>query len=342
MSAETGREVYDLTIIGAGPVGLYAAFCAGLRNMRVKMVEALHEAGGQCAVLYPEKFIYDAPGFPKILAKDLARQLLVQAQQFRPTILFEEEVQNLKVLEDHTMLLEGSREKHYSKTVLVAAGVGAFAPNKLEALGVNEFEGKGVSYFVKDKNALRGKRVLIVGGGDSAVDWALTLRDWAQEVTLVHRRDVFRAHERSVAELMSSDVKLRMFWEVTEIHGSDHVEAVTIHSSKTDEESYMPVDAVIVSIGFKADLGSIKNWGFQIDGRTIKVNGRMETNIPGVYAAGDIASPEGSVKLGLLATGFAQAAVAVNHAKHYLDPSEPVEPEYSSTKRLLSPHVTYR
>ena len=334
--ASADETVYDTTIIGAGPVGLYASVWAGLRNLKTKIVEALAEAGGQLAVLYPEKFIYDVPGFPRILAKDLARQLLTQAQQFRPKICLEERVRSVKVNGDSTIVLEGSKQTHFSKTVVICAGIGAFSPNRLDAPGVKELEGKGIFYFVKDKSHFRGKRILIVGGGDSAVDWALTMRDWAKEVILIHRRDAFRAHERSVTELMSSDVKMRLFYELTEVHGTDHVEAATIQSSKTGEESYLPVDAVIIAVGFKADLGDIRTWGLALEERAIKVNSRMETNVPGVYACGDIASPQGSVKLNLIATGFAQATVAVNQVKHYLDPSAPVEPEYMSGKRFFS------
>ncbi len=334
--AERG-ELYDVTIIGAGPVGLYAGVCAGLRNMKVKIVEALYGPGGQLTVLYPEKFIYDVPGFPKVLAKDLVHLLVSQVSQFKPTMLFGENILNLRILPDSTIMLEGTGGTHLSKTAIICCGIGAFSPNKLDAPGVGGLEGKGVFYSVADKNYFRGKRVMVVGGGDTAVDWVLTMRDWAKEVMLIHRRDVFRAHERSVTELMSSDIKLRLFYELREVHGADHIEGVTIQSNKTGEESYIPIDAVIVNIGFKADLGSIAKWGLETKERSIKVNSRMETNLPGVYSAGDIADLEDSVKLNLIATGFAQAAAAVNQAKHYIDKSEPVQPLWSSMKRLFAP-----
>jgi len=325
------EEVYDLTIIGAGPTGLFATFYAGLRQMKTKLIDALEEPGGQVAVLYPEKYIFDVPGFSKILAKDLVKSLVEQALQYQPKVCLGERVVSLRKTDGIFEMRTDRGTIHLSKAVLVAAGVGAFAPNRLEAEGAGDYEGKGVYYFVKDKNVFAGKRLLIVGGGDSAVDWALTMKDIAQKITLVHRRDVFRAHELSVTELMKSNVDIKLFYEVKRVLGDGtNVTGAVVFENRTKAETTLEVDAILVNIGFRADLGPIKDWGLAIDGREIRVNGKMETNVPGVYVAGDIAGPLDGVKLNLIATGYAQAALAVNVAKTYVDPNSKIFPGHSS------------
>jgi thioredoxin reductase (NADPH) len=325
------QEVYDLTIIGAGPTGLFATFYAGLRQMKTKLIDALEEPGGQVAVLYPEKYIFDVPGFSKILAKDLVKSLVEQALQYQPKVCLGERVVSLRKTDEIFELGTDRGTTHLSKAVLVAAGVGAFAPNRLEAEGAADYEGKGVYYFVKDRSVFAGKRLLIVGGGDSAVDWALTMRDTAKKITLVHRRDFFRAHELSVTELMKSNVDIKLFYEVKRVLGDGtKVTGAVVFENRTKAETTLEVDAILVNIGFRADLGPIKDWGLTIDGREIRVNGRMETNVPGVYVAGDIAGPLDGVKLNLIATGYAQAALAVNVAKAYVDPNSKIFPGHSS------------
>lgn len=326
-------DFYDVTIVGGGPSGLFASFYAGMREMRTKLIEALPELGGQLAILYPEKFIYDAPGHPKILAGDLVKYLIEQAVKFGPTFVLNEHALNLKRNEDG-IIIETDKDQHFTKTLLITAGVGAFSPNRLGISNESMYEGKGLLYFVKEKSTLRGKRILIVGGGDSAVDWALTLRNWAKEVTLLHRRDTFRAHESSVTELFASDVGLKLFHELREIKGRDKVEEAIIFNNKTGEEAVLDVDAILVNVGFRADLGPIREWGLDWGGRHIKVNQRMETSVKGVYAAGDIATQEGLENLNLIATGFAQAAIAINNSKKFVDPSSSVRPGHSSDMRL--------
>lgn len=324
-------DVYDITIVGAGPSGLFATFYAGLRQMKTKVVDALEEPGGQVAVLYPEKYIFDVPGYTKILAKDLVKCLVEQAFQYQATVVLGERVTSLRRNDGVFELGTDKGTKHYSKAILIAAGVGAFSPNRLEAPGAAEYEGKGVFYFVKDKNAFKDKNLLIVGGGDSAVDWALNMKDTAKKITLVHRRDVFRAHEGSVSELMKSNVDIRLFYEVGAVKGDgSKVTQAVIFDNRSKAETVLDVDAILVNIGFRADLGPIKDWGLQIDGREIRANGKMETNIPGVYVAGDIAGPHDGVKLNLIATGYAQAALAVNVAKAYIDPNSKIFPGHSS------------
>jgi ferredoxin/flavodoxin---NADP+ reductase len=324
-------DVYDLTIIGAGPSGLFATFYAGLRQMKTKVIDALEEPGGQVAVLYPEKYIFDVPGYSRVLAKDLVKSLVEQAFQYNPTVVLGERVTSLHKGNGIIELGTDKGTRHLSKAVLVAAGVGAFSPNRLEAKGAADYESKGVYYFVKDKSVFKDKRLLIVGGGDSAVDWALNIKDIAKKITLVHRRDVFRAHEGSVAELMKSSVEVKLFYEVKSVTGDgSNVTQAVIFDNRSKAETTLDVDAILVNIGFRADLGPIKDWGLQIDGREIRANGKMETNIPGVYVAGDIAGPLDGVKLNLIATGYAQAALAVNVAKAYVDPNSKIFPGHSS------------
>jgi thioredoxin reductase len=330
-------EVFDTTIIGAGPTGLFGAFYAGMRQMKTKLIEALPEMGGQLAVLYPEKYIYDVPGFQKILAKDLVKGLVEQATQWGPTVCLEERVQTLhfsEAGEDDLMVLRTNQGVHYTRTLLIAAGIGAFTPNKLKNETIEEFEGRGVYYFVKDKGPLRAKRVLVVGGGDSAVDWALNLKDWASQVTLIHRRDTFRAHEASVVELHNSAVDVKVRYEVDKVHGDGHVHGVTIFNNQTGEKEHLEVDYVLMNLGFKADLGPIKEWGLQREKRYLVVDSRQQTDIPGVFAAGDVCVQSDVEPLNLIATGFAQAAVAVNYAKRYTDPKARIFPGHSSEMRL--------
>lgn len=327
---ETDQELYDVAIIGGGPAGLFGAFYAGLRGMKTLLIDALPELGGQLAVLYPEKYIYDVPGFPKILAKQLVKQLVEQAMQSEPTVRLEEQVTNLAPSGDKQITLTTTGGEYHTKSVLIAAGVGAFAPNKLDAPGVARLEGKGVYYFVRSKAEFANKNLLIIGGGDSAVDWALNLQDTAKEITLIHRRDQFRAHEGSIKDMYASRTNVMTFWELKEIHGENQVEAVTIFNNQTGEERELPMDAVLLTLGFKADMGPIKNWGLSIEKRSIKVDGRFATSMPGVYAAGDIAAAE--VKLDLIAVGFGQAAVAVNAIKTYVDPKARLFPGHSSEK----------
>jgi thioredoxin reductase (NADPH) len=325
------QDVYDLTIIGAGPVGLFATFYAGLRQMKTKIIDALEEPGGQVTVLYPEKYIFDVPGYTRILAKDLVKNLVDQALQYKPTVVLGERVVSLRKTDSVFELKTDKGTVHCSKAVLVAAGVGAFSPNRLEAQGASDYEGKGVYYFVKDKTSFAGKNILIVGGGDSAVDWALALKDIAKKTTLVHRRDFFRAHELSVRQLMNSKVDIKMFYEVRKVVGDGtKITQAVIFDNKTQAEATLDVDAILVNIGFRADLGPIKDWGLEIEGREIRTNGKMETNIPGVFVAGDIAGPIDGVKLNLIATGYAQAALAVNVAKSYVDPNSKIFPGHSS------------
>lgn len=325
-------EVYDVTIIGGGPVGLFGAFYAGLRGMRVKIIDSLPELGGQLTALYPEKYVYDMPGFPEVLAKDLAAQLIRQAMRFKPTVCLEERAETLERVDDLWVITTSKGVRHYTRTIVICAGAGAFTPRKLDAEGVAEFEGKGVYYGVRDKSIFAGKRLLIVGGGDSAVDWALNLYPIAQEVTLIHRRDEFRAHEHSVQELRRSPVRVLTPYEIRRVYGNGQLEGAIIFHNKTQEELNLPVDAVILNLGFVASLGPIKSWGLELQGNQIVVDEYMRTNLPGVYAAGDVCTHPGKLKL--IATGVGEVCTAVNHAKSVIDPNAKMFPGHSSDMQL--------
>ena len=330
--------VFDVTILGGGPTGLFGAFYAGMRQMRTLILDALDELGGQLTALYPEKYVYDVGGFPKILARDLAEGLIEQAVQFHPEIGLDETAIDLEPAEhgpkgDATVWrIRTDREERLTRTVVISAGIGAFEPRRLKVDGVERFEGKGLQYLVKDKMALAGRRVLIVGGGDSAFDWADNLRGIAESITLIHRRDGFRAHEGTVEAVMASGaIDVLTFHEVRSVSGDDRVESVTIFDNRSDEEKTLAVDALLVNIGFKADLGPVKRWGLAMEKNGIVVNERMETNLPGVYAAGDVAHHGG--KLPLIATGFGEVAIAVNFAKARIDPSARAFPGHSTEEK---------
>lgn len=253
---------------------------------------------------------------------------MTQASQFSPTIRLEEQVTNLVPTGDRAITVSTTGGEYPTRAVLIAAGVGAFAPNKLDAPGVARLEGKGVYYFVKSKAEFAGKRLLIIGGGNSAVDWALNLQDTCPEITLIHRRDQFRAHEGSIRDMYASPTRVKTFYELVEIHGDERVTGATIINNQTKQTEHIDVDAVLLTLGFKADLGPIKEWGLQLEKRALRVNASQATTMPGVYAAGDIAAAE--VKLDLIAVGFGQAAVAVNAIKSYLDPKARLFPGHSS------------
>ena len=332
---QANESLRDVLIVGGGPVGLFAAFYAGLRGLSVRVIEALEQLGGQLVTLYPEKYIYDVAGFPKIKAKDLVANLITQAQTFQPEFVLGERAEELRRLNDGTYEVRTPKGVHHGRAVIITTGVGAFKPNTLDRPGVKEYEGRGVFYFVRNPEDFRGKRVLVVGGGDSAVDWALSLEPIARKVTLIHRREGFRAHEASVQALFASGVTVKTHYELKEVRGDgQRVTEVVIFQNQTGEEETLPVDAVILALGFKSDPGAVKRWGLAFEGRYIKVNPRMETNLPGVFAAGDAVFVEGMGNLKLLAVGFGQAAIAVNSAKTFLDPSARFMPGHSSSMDL--------
>lgn len=329
-------DIRDITIIGGGPTGLFAAFYAGMRGSSCRIVDSLPELGGQLTALYPEKYIFDVGGYPKVLAKDLARNLVRQAMQFEPEVALDQQVRELEREDDH-FVLTCSGGRFASRSVVIAGGKGAFEPMRLVCPGYEDFMYRGVEFAVRDPASFSGKHVMVVGGGDSALDFVLMLKGIASSITLVHRRDGWRAHASTVEQVEAAasagEIELRTFHEVRSIEGNSCIERVIIFDNRTDEDTLVECDVVISCLGFKPDLGPMKHWGLEVDKNRILVDRQMGTNVPGVYAAGDIVDYEG--KLDLIATGFAEAAVAVNNAVHYVDPSARVNPGHSTNMKVF-------
>lgn len=327
---QENQKVYDITIIGGGPTGLFTAFYGGMRQASVKIIESLPQLGGQLSALYPEKYIYDVAGFPKIRAQELINNLKEQMRKFEPTVALEQSVEKLEKQEDGTFKLTTNKEVHYSKTIIITAGNGAFQPRRLELESAAQYERKNLYYFIEDLNQFAGQKVVVFGGGDSAVDWALMLEPIAEKVSIVHRRDKFRAHEHSVENLYNSKVDVKTPYVPAELIGDESgIKQVVLETVNGEEKVTLDVDAVICNYGFVSSLGPIKEWGLDIEKNSIVVNSKMETNIPGIYAAGDICTYEGKVKL--IACGFGEAPTAVNNAKAFIDPKAKIQPLHSSS-----------
>ena len=323
----TERHEVDLAIIGAGPAGLYAAYYAGFRGLTTAILDSLPEPGGQVTALYPEKLIYDVAGFPAIKGQELIDNLVEQAGQYDPIYVLNHRAEDLEEQEGGGFLIRTHRGSEIAaKAVLITGGIGTFTPRPLP--DGEEFEGRGLVYFVPKLEVMRDKDVLIVGGGDSAFDWATNLEDVARSITLIHRRDRFRAHEDTVQKVLDSSVRVMTFTEVANIRGQDGVESVTVFNNQTDERETLKVQAVVAALGFKSDLGPLKSWDIEIDGRHVHVDTRMETNVDGVFAAGDITEYGGKVRL--ISVGFGEAATAVNNAAVHIDPEARVFPGHSS------------
>ena len=332
------ESVCDITIIGAGPVGLAAAYYAGHRDASVRIVESLGQIGGQVAAVYPEKHVYDVAGHPKIKGQDLVELCVEQGLQFGADVHLNEEVADLVRVtengEEVFSLTTKAGSRFLSRALIVTAGHGAFEPRKLELDGLDEWEGRGLHYFVKRKDVFEGKNCVIVGGGDSALDWTLGLQDTADlPITLVHRRDRFRALETSVNEARRLEgeggVRICAPAEVRRIHGDGSIEAITVEDTTSGETFDLDCDALILLLGFHSHLGSIADWGLELHGkRQIVVDPMtMDTSIPGVYAAGDVAGYDG--KITLISIGFGEAAIAANNAIARIR-GEKVQPKYST------------
>jgi ferredoxin/flavodoxin---NADP+ reductase len=327
-------ETVDITIIGAGPVGLATAFWAGMRQASCRIIESLPEIGGQCTTLYPEKWIFDVPGHPRILASELVELLRVQAlEQFDVPVHLECTAHALSYDGDEVVLHTDDGELR-SRTVIVAGGHGAFEPRRLPTSDVDmaPWEGRGAHYLVGDKAEFAGKRVVIVGGGDSAFDWVVNLLETAARVTLLHRRETFRAHEATVAEVMkhvaAGRVDLRVPYVIRRVHGDRAIEAVELHHKENGAVEALACDAVLLQLGFVTKLGPLKDWGFAIEKGSLVVDPLMRTNLDRVWACGDITIFDGKLKL--IATGFAEAAIAVSQAVHHIRPETKIQPAYST------------
>ena len=327
------EEVRDITVIGAGPVGLVTSFWAGMREASSQIVDSLPELGGQLTTLYPEKWIFDVPGYPRILAKDLVEELRKQSiEQFDVPVSLETTADRVEY-EGDVLRLVTDKADFLSRTIVIAGGHGAFEPKKLPGYDMTPWEGKGAYYLVGEKSEFADKDVVIIGGGDSACDWVINLMDTARSVTLVHRREAFRAHEVTVKEIMDAaeagKVDVKTPYQVKEVEGNGRIERVTLfHSENEDETHELDCDAVLLQLGFKTALGPLKEWPLEVIKGAIAVDPVMKTSMEAVWAAGDITTFDGKLKL--IATGFAEAAIAVAQAVHHIRPDTKIQPKYST------------
>lgn len=315
----------DLLIVGAGPTGLFGAYYAGFRGLSVAVMDSLSEPGGQVNAMYPEKQILDIAGFPAIRGRELVDRLLDQAAPFGPTYLLGHRAEELDRVNESFVVTSHEGETVRAKAVIITGGIGTFTPRPLPA--AREFEGRGLAYFVRRLEDYAGADVVIVGGGDSAFDWAQALRPIAGSVTLVHRRDTFRAHPATVAAVRASTVDIVTSAEVSRVTGHGVPDAVEITAGGTTRT--VPCQRIIAALGFTANLGPLLAWGIEIRNRRhIVVDSAMRTTVPGVFAAGDINDYDGKVRL--IAVGFGEVATAVNNAAHHIDPEQPVFPGHST------------
>ncbi|NUT93783.1 MAG: NAD(P)/FAD-dependent oxidoreductase [Saccharothrix sp.] len=315
----------DLLIVGAGPTGLFAAYYAGFRDLSVALVDSLPEAGGQITAMYPEKMIFDVAGFPAVRGRELVTALVAQADQWQPTYLLGRQARTLSTVDDRLEVGLADGGVVRTRAVLITAGIGEFKPRPLPA--GDGWLDRGVVHFVPTLNVHTGQDVVVVGGGDSAFDWALALHPIAKSVTIVHRRSTFRAHPPTVRQVRDLGVEIITDAEVLELRGDDRVAEVEL-GLKGGDRKVLPAQAVVAALGFTADLGPIESWGVELDHRAIVVDSTMRTARDRVYAAGDVAQYPGKVKL--IATGFGEAATAVNNIAVALNPDAHLFPGHSS------------
>jgi thioredoxin reductase (NADPH) len=333
----TTHPVVDITVIGGGPTGIFALFYAGMRGVSGQIVDALPQLGGQLTALYPEKYIFDVAGYPKILAKDLVQALAEQARQFGAPAHLGHRVVGL-VEEDGHFVLVTESARFPSRSIVIAAGIGAFSPRRLPQACAHAWYGKGIFDMVTDPAAFAGQRVVIIGGGDSAFDWAHQLQRHAARVTLVHRSDRFRAHAATVVEVQRSvergESDLYTFHELHDVLSPDgRISALVLRDVKSKATREVACDVVLPMLGYVSDLGDIVNWGLSLEKDEIVVTSQMEAGRPGVYAAGDVTTYPGKLKL--IATGFGEAATAVNQAVHWMYPEKKVAPGHSSNMAVF-------
>lgn len=314
----------DLVIVGAGPAGLFGAYYAGFRGLSVAVVDSLPELGGQVTALYPEKAIYDVAGFPVVTGRQLVAQLVEQAESAKPTYVLGHTAVGLEASDEGVVLRLDDDTEVRGKVAILTAGIGTFTPRALPA--GDGWEGRGLVFFVPSFEEFRDKRVVIVGGGDSAFDWASALTDIATSITLVHRRDAFRAHQATVEAVKAGPTRIITNAQVSEIRGEDWISEVDVTTPEGTET--IAADAVIAALGFIADLSTLKQWGLEFNKRNIAVDTAMRTNLLRVFAAGDLVEYDGKVRL--IAVGFGEVATAVNNAAVVIDPTAHVFPGHSS------------
>jgi ferredoxin/flavodoxin---NADP+ reductase len=319
-------EDVDIAIVGAGPAGLFAAYYAGFRGLSTAVIDALPEPGGQVTAMYPEKMIYDVAGFPAIRGRDLVVNLVEQAAQFHPDYRLGTRAETLSYQDERPVLGLSDGAQLHCGSIIITGGLGSFTARPLPAAA--SFTGTGVCFFVPHLDDLAGHDVVIVGGGDSAFDWALALQPLAKSVTLVHRRDRFRAHASTVAKVQALPVEIIVNAELNRLIGTDKVIGAEVTVKGGGGTRTLPADTVVAALGFTADLGPLANWGLNLNKRHILVDSTTATNLPRVFAAGDITEYPGKVRL--IATGFGEAATAVNNAAVAIDPAAHLFPGHSS------------
>ncbi|GIV30208.1 MAG: ferredoxin--NADP reductase [Bacteroidia bacterium] len=331
----------DVAIIGAGPVGLFAVFECGLLKMRCHLIDYLPQPGGQLSEIYPKKPIYDIPGYPIVMAQDLIDNLMKQIEPFKPTFTLGERVEKLTKVAERDFILETNMgTKIQSKVVVIAGGLGVFEPRKPEIPNIADFEnGKGVEYIIPKPEIYKGKKVVIAGGGDSALDWTIYLSDIVQELTLIHRSENFRGAPDSVAKVCKrvKDGRVNMLLnaQVTELHGNGKLEKVIATNIKTNEKTEIETDHFIPLFGLSPKLGPIENWGLEIEKNAIKVNVEdYSTNIPGIYAIGDINTYPNKLKL--ILCGFHEAALMSHSAYKYINPGIKYTMKYTTVNGVQS------
>lgn len=324
----------DITIIGGGPTGLFALFYAGMRGASAQIVDALPQLGGQLTALYPEKYIFDVAGFPQVLAKDLVKGLVDQAARWNYPAHLNQTVTGLEEEDGHFVLVT-DKGRYPTKAIVIAAGIGAFSPRRLPQACAEPWYGKGIYDVVTNPDDYRGQKVVIIGGGDSAFDWATQLVDRAAHVTLVHRSDRFRAHDATIAEFRQAcdagKGSMFVFHELADVlcnDGSDRFSRLVLKDIKAKSTREVEADVVLPMLGFVSDIGALGEWGLTLEKDEIVVNSQMETGRPGIWAAGDVTTYPGKLKL--IASGFSEAAIAVNQAVHYVYPDKKVTPGHSS------------
>ncbi|MEU4343935.1 NAD(P)/FAD-dependent oxidoreductase [Nocardia sp. NPDC023852] len=332
MSATAGNATaVDVLIVGAGPAGLFAAYYAGFRGLSVAVIDSLPEPGGQISAMYPEKQIFDIAGFPAVRGRELVERLLEQAASFDPVYLLGQRADRLERIpgkneRDSFVVTTSEDIVIQAKSVIITGGIGNFTPRPLPTAAA--FHGAGLAYFVRRLDEYADRDVVIVGGGDSAFDWARALDPIARSVTVVHRRDIFRAHSGTVAAVQASAVEVITNAQIQRVVGDANIHAVEIVTDDGAVRS-VPCQRIIAALGFTANLGPLLQWGIEIrDRRHIVVDSTMQTTMPGIFAAGDINDYPGKVRL--IAVGFGEAATAVNNAAHYIDPEQPVFPGHST------------
>lgn len=326
----------DILIIGAGPTGLFTVFEAGLLKLKCHLIDALPQPGGQCSELYPKKPIYDIPGFPEILAGDLTANLLEQGKQFQPGFTLGERAETIEKQDDGSFIVTTNKgTRHHAPIIAIAGGLGSFEPRKPQLVNIENYEDKGVSYFIKDPEVYRDKKVVIAGGGDSALDWSIFLAEVASEVTLVHRRNEFRGALDSVEQVQElkllNKINLITPAEVTALHGEDKIEGVSV--TRNGETQTLEADAFIPLFGLSPKLGPIGNWGLEIEKNAIKVDTLdYQTNIPGIYAIGDVNTYEGKLKL--ILCGFHEATLMCQSAYKRLNPNKKFVLKYTTVSGI--------